>query len=129
MKKILFVIIFLACYMTIQSVAMTSWEFQNVGIGDVVHLKLEWGGKTYLDGDSVVAFKSGDSAWITSTNQQNNFSGMFNCGFLTMVKSNQVSISTVLLQARITQLEGIIDALKKIIVAFIDQYGTVIKGY
>ena len=29
MKKILFVIILLACYMIIQSVAMTSWEFQK----------------------------------------------------------------------------------------------------
>ena len=87
MKKILCVIVLLLFSVTVQ--AMTPIEFQKIGTGDIVTLNLEWNGKVYLQGDSVVAFKQGDSAWVASINPLNNFSGSFHCGYLTLVKSNQ----------------------------------------
>lgn len=84
MKKLLFIIIMLL--FTVPVIAMTPTQFQGVKTGDIVYLKLEWNGKVYLEGNAVVAYKIGDSAGLASTNPANNFSGGFNCGYLTMVK-------------------------------------------
>ena len=127
MKKILCVIVLLLFSVTVQ--AMTPIEFQKIGTGDIVTLNLEWNGKVYLQGDSVVAFKQGDSAWVASINPLNNFSGSFHCGYLTLVKSNQETADVATLKTRISQLESVIDGLKKIIVSFISQYGAQIKVY
>jgi len=83
-------------------------------------LKLEWNGKTYLDGDAVVAFKIGDSAQLASTNPQNNFSGAFNCSYLTLINSNQSA-----LQVENMKLKVIIRSLVMKLQALITEIGTI----
>jgi hypothetical protein len=71
----------ISCY------SITLDEFQKVATGNVVHLKVEWQGKVYLEGGAVVAYIVGESAQLASTNPQNNFSGVFHRTFITAIYS------------------------------------------
>jgi hypothetical protein len=82
---IIAIILIVVALIAVSAKSMTLDEFNTMPIGSIVHLKLEYMGKTYLDGDGVVAYKLGESAGLASTNPNNNWSGAFNRSYLTIV--------------------------------------------
>jgi hypothetical protein len=86
LKKMFLVVLF-ALIMVSSALAMTDSEFALLKTGDIVHAKIEWNGKVYLEGDAVVAYKISDSALVAGTNPQNGFVSTFNHEYLTLVKS------------------------------------------
>ena len=115
MKKLIFILIFM---FAITAYSITLDEFQKVSIGNVVHLKVEWNSKVYLEGDAVVAYIIGESAQLASTNPQNNFSGAFHRSFITSVTQPNNDSLIAENQRLKDKIKALIAELKRIIGAF-----------
>lgn len=91
---------------------MESADYAKLKTGDIVHVKIEWQGKVYLEGDAVVAFlvTENECAQVGSTDRNHNFNSIFHRSFLTLVSSSADG-NIVLLKQENARLKEIIKSL------------------
>jgi hypothetical protein len=70
---------------------MTSEQVKQLKAGDIVHVKMVYGGRIYLDGDGVVQYVIGEDIQTSSISYEHYFSGMFHFSNVTLVKSQNQS--------------------------------------
>jgi hypothetical protein len=70
---------------------VTSEQVKQLKAGDIVHVKMVYGGRTYLDGDGVVQYVIGEDIQTSSISYEHYFSGMFHFSNVTLVKSQNQS--------------------------------------
>ena len=73
---------------------MTPEQARQLKSGDIVHVRMEFNGRVYLDGDGVVQYlydSIGNYVQCSSVMLSNYFSGCYECRNITLVKSSNTS--------------------------------------
>lgn len=109
MKKLIFILLFM---FAISAYSMELADYQKLKIGDIIHVKIEWGGTVRLEGNAVVQFLTPqwECVQAASIEPSNNFYSSFHRGFITLVSESSDG-NVVLLKQENAKLKATIATL------------------
>lgn len=87
---------------------MTPQEAKKLKAGDIVHVKMQYGGKVYLDGDGVFQYLLGEDIQMSSLDSSHYFSGCFACSNVTLVKSQSSTDILEKIKLKLAELQQLI---------------------